>query len=43
MQLPLRSAVFWSTLLIIDSSLKESVQYTKKNVEECAVHESLLL
>ena len=26
---------FWSTLLIIDSSLRESVQYTKKNVEEC--------
>ena len=27
---------FWSTLLIIDSSLKEGVQYTKKNVEKCA-------
>ena len=27
---------FWSTLLIIDSSLKEGVQYTKKNVKECA-------
>ena len=26
---------FWSTLLIIDSSLNESVQYTKKNFEEC--------
>ena len=25
----------WSTLLIIDSSLNESVRYTKKNFEEC--------